>query len=436
MRLSPDTYSEVLTRILFVLFRAHPEWTYRSNMADISVPIFAAYVGIRLLDGDKIQQLENPEEQTFTALEALISDLHHVLVNNEAKSGISITITKLASTMRWADTRYYDWLCRQQLDPGTPLYAHSWISCLFTRDVQQSNIYRIYDFLLSNSPGFSTESPREDALVDFCAAVLLSQKPSLIPPPAPSGKRTLWHGLGGDDENLGDGLIRQLDLLRNLTFGRIGLDHVVETAMGLREAQLTGDAPRMPGIVEEAADHNTATVPIQNGQQAAPSSDGWSYFEKWRGSDIGSQNFISRNVGIVPRYTPPIGRGNREPSTSEWHHRLSELVRNTPSCTKPTTLSSLPRSLLLSGSARRVSGSSSDRMRAGPSSLDSPPESRHDTSVYNPPISLLSPPSMDGSPLYRINSRSGSTISRLSSPVPGSASRELRYGLGTDPDKT
>jgi hypothetical protein len=461
------SHGSVLTRLTYVLHRSHPEWNYHPGLVDIITPIYAVYAHIRLGELTDIEPPDDEgtvEEQVFTALESLIGDLIGGLSDG---GNVSMLAAQIGQRVVQISPAYHAWLCTRQLDPASPLYTYRWITSLLARDLPLSYILPIWDMLLSEPPRTTLRSTRVETLVDLCTTILLIMNPFLLRRRrhAPSRDHTMWDDLSSDEDDIDGDLIRHLQMLRSIPVSRLGgMVALRDVFLQVKEERHTNPTAIPASAPLSYIDRSLVNPSdIHARLSSGLSSIATAISSTASGTWIGATTTLSRaglgrassvregtveaaviwsedenhsdkpkNQSAAPSSVTQACKdgGIIASSTISLQERLANLAK-TPAASlghvKASSLSgTLPRPLLLSKSARRVSSAShgpTDR-----SHRETTPTSPS-TAVSASETSLSPPPASTG--LYRINSRQG--LGRSPRLVPNLESphdtpRQLQYG--------
>ncbi|ODN73908.1 hypothetical protein L202_07418 [Cryptococcus amylolentus CBS 6039] len=419
----PDDNREAVTRLVYVFSRTNPQWTYRSSLIDIASHLYIIYSGgmqSRTRSNDLV--LDWAEEYTFWALSALIGDID-TLVDED---GIYSTMNKFERRLEWMNPPLSSILRDRSVEPH--LYVNRWFTSLFTKDIPQIRVPLLFDYVLSEKLSTPGSQAKVDRVVDIGVAMVLLVKDQLVKPPPKKPNRShqsqsMWDDAldqdEADNEDISVALGRNLRLLRAYPLKDVGGLGAV-----LSEAEDLG-LERMKSL-QEGVDPDRVTLPPKRSffvatpsRPAAESSWGkavgslWSSFKTPSPSKQQSHSALRKLEleASVFEHQSPASSTTSLPQSSK---PRSDSMASTTSVTLPATLqekfaslskhfspgskqdsnkpetpSSLPRPLLLSGSAKtRRPSHSQPRSREGSLSSASP---RHSPSIDGLPNSAYSP---------------------------------------------
>ncbi|WVQ72355.1 hypothetical protein IAR50_001906 [Cryptococcus sp. DSM 104548] len=419
----PDDNREAITRLVYVFCRTNPQWAYRASLIDIASHLYIIYSGGSQTSSND-NTLDWAEEYTFWALSALIGDID-TLVDED---GIYNTFLKFERRLEWMNPPL-SWLLRgRSVEPH--LYANRWFNSLFTKDISHARVPLLFDYILSEKMSTPGSQAKVDRVVDIGVAMVLLVKDQLVKVPSkklndPRRSQSMWGDAFDQDEAENEdpsvALGRNLQLLRAYPLRDVGgLKAVLTEAedLGLERIESLRAGVDPDRIVLPPKRTLSAVTPSKS---ATESSWGktvgslWSSFTRPSPSEQQGPSTPLRKLeleaSLFEHHSPSssttsLTRGSKPRSDSiassasaalpaTLQEKFATLSKHfSPSSisdsNRPETPSSLPRPLLLSGSAknRRPSHSSQPRSREGSLSDASP---RHSPSIDGLPNPAYSP---------------------------------------------
>lgn len=142
LRPSEEPRKDVLTRILFVFAKTHPNIRYVQGMNEILAPIYYCFAG-------EEASRETLEEDSFTCFSLLMSEIkeNFTKIKDCSLLGFKARINKLDKLLKKVDPKLWAHLRRFQI--MTEIYSTRWILLLLTQDFDLASIMRIWDVLFS-----------------------------------------------------------------------------------------------------------------------------------------------------------------------------------------------------------------------------------------------------------------------------------------------
>lgn len=153
-----ETNADVMTRILFIYGKLHPDVKYVQGMNELLAPIFYCF-----------SHDQNPfcepylEADAFTCFENLMNDIKDVFIRGKDKTanGIESKMKTLETLLKFIDYDVYNKLTKENIEMH--FYAFRWFTLFFTQDYEMPDILRLWDSILS-----------EDDIFDFINMIILT----------------------------------------------------------------------------------------------------------------------------------------------------------------------------------------------------------------------------------------------------------------------
>lgn len=181
--------NEVLSRILFIYAKQHPELNYVQGMNELLAPIYYLFSEDRSPDF-----MAHVECDAYFCFESLMAEVQ-ANFNREmdgGNGGIRQQLDHLNSLLQTHDRQLWSHLERLSLKPQ--YYGMRWTMLLLTQDFPLPAVYRLWDSILADPMRFQyfyyvclaiLVTLREELLTcDFAQAIALLQKPKINDIPA------------------------------------------------------------------------------------------------------------------------------------------------------------------------------------------------------------------------------------------------------------
>lgn len=153
-----ESNADVMTRILFIYGKLHPEVRYVQGMNELLAPIFFCFS----LDNNPFC-LPYLEADAFTCFENLMSGIKDVFIRSldKTETGIESRMHRLSQLLKFIDYDVYNKLQKENIE--MQFFAFRWFTLFFTQDFEMPDIMRLWDSLLS-----------EDDIFDFMNMIILA----------------------------------------------------------------------------------------------------------------------------------------------------------------------------------------------------------------------------------------------------------------------
>ena len=153
-----ESNADVMTRILFIYGKLHPEVRYVQGMNELLAPIFFCFS----LDTNPFC-LPYLEADAFTCFENLMSVVKDVFIRgvDKTETGIEARMHRLSQLLKFIDYDVYNKLQKENIE--MQFFAFRWFTLFFTQDFEMPDILRLWDSLLS-----------EDDIFDFMNMIILA----------------------------------------------------------------------------------------------------------------------------------------------------------------------------------------------------------------------------------------------------------------------
>ncbi|KAL1745655.1 regulator of Vps4 activity in the MVB pathway-domain-containing protein [Schizophyllum fasciatum] len=231
----PIKHESALRRLLYLHSSINPG-NYSPHIPSLLVTLYT--VMNREIELD---ELAHVEADTFWLFEAMVADFSEL----EDEEGGAVWMKKFSERLAWADPELSENMVAKGLDPALPHYSYRWLAPLLTQTLPLSSVFLIWDVLFSKAQATRDGSPKLDALIDICTAMLIRARPQILR----LGKGgTKSPGLWGQDAEalpppsplrsweLGDAFLEGMSLLQFYPVERVGgVETVLQAAMDLVE---------------------------------------------------------------------------------------------------------------------------------------------------------------------------------------------------------
>ncbi|KAL1687682.1 regulator of Vps4 activity in the MVB pathway-domain-containing protein [Schizophyllum commune] len=243
----PIKHESALRRLLYLHSSINPG-NYSPHIPSLLVTLYT--VMNREID---LEDMAHVEADTFWLFEAMVADFSEL----EDEEGGAVWMKKFSERLAWADPELSENMVAKGLDPALPHYSYRWLAPLLTQTLPLSSVFLIWDVLFSKPQATRDSSPKLEALIDVCTAMLIRARPQIfrlsltdlstspglwgqdaeaLPPPSPLRS---WE--------LGDAFLEGMSLLQFYPVEAVGgVETVLQTAMDLVERRKMEARQQLP----------------------------------------------------------------------------------------------------------------------------------------------------------------------------------------------
>jgi hypothetical protein len=126
----PDSYTEVIGRMIYIFVQANPQWVYHQGLIDLAANLYLVFSGIhwkiKTRRGTRskvpVPREKYAEERTYWAFCALVREYEAVVIGRDRK--LTLLLDCFQRRARWADGPLWSNLIENGIAPS--MYASRW----------------------------------------------------------------------------------------------------------------------------------------------------------------------------------------------------------------------------------------------------------------------------------------------------------------------